>query len=322
MKDIDVLALGELLIDFTENGLSEQGNGLYEANPGGAPCNVLAILNRLGKKTAFIGKVGDDGFGRMLKKTLDSLGIDTEGLCLDNRYHTTLSIVHTDETGDRDFSFYRDPGADEMLTEEDVDPDLIRRSRIFHFGSLSMTHESSRAATRKAVRIAKEDGQLLSFDPNYRSTLWESETLAKEQMAYGFSQCDILKISEEELELVTGTDDIDSGVKILRMQYPQIRLLNVTAGKEGAYSYYKDLTVFVPGFTLGGTIETTGAGDTFGGSVLNYVLGHGIEDLTKENLREMLRFANAAAYLITTRKGALRVMPEKEQIEKILRENP
>ena len=322
MKDIDVLALGELLIDFTENGLSEQGNGLYEANPGGAPCNVLAILNRLGKKTAFIGKVGDDGFGRLLKKTLDSLGIDTEGLHLDGRYHTTLSIVHTDETGDRDFSFYRDPGADMMLMEEEVDPDLIRRSRIFHFGSLSMTHESNRAATKKAIRIAKEDGQLLSFDPNYRMTLWTSEALAKEQMAYGFSQCDILKISEEELELVTGTDDIDCGVKILRMQYPQIRLLNVTAGKEGAYSYYKDLTVFVPGFTLGGTIETTGAGDTFGGSVLNYVLDHGIEDLTKENLREMLRFANAAAYLITTRKGALRVMPEKEQIEKILRENP
>lgn len=322
MRDIDVLALGELLIDFTGSGISEQGNGLFEANPGGAPCNVLAILNKLGKKTAFIGKVGNDAFGRMLKKTLEELGIGTEGLFLDDVYHTTLALVHTDETGDRDFTFYRDPGADVMLTADEVDPKLIKRAKIFHFGSLSLTHDTARAATKKAVSLAKEDGRIISYDPNYRDTLWKDEETAKEQMAWGLAQCDILKISGEELALMTGTADIDAGAQILRRQYPQIRLFNVTAGRDGSYSYYRNLTAFEPGFLLGGTIETTGAGDTFGGAVLNYVLEHGLDALTGENLHEMLRFANAAAYLVTTKKGALRVMPKPEEIQSLLRENP
>ena len=321
MKDIDVLALGELLIDFTSNGLSEQGNGLFEANPGGAPCNVLAILNKLGKKTAFVGKVGNDGFGRMLKKTLEDLAINTEGLLLDDVYHTTLALVHTAENGDRDFSFYRDPGADVMLTADEVDPELLKRAKIFHYGTLSMTHDGVRAATQKAIEIAKADGQLLSFDPNYREPLWKTVDMAKEQISYGLSQCDILKISEEELELMTGTADIDEGVKILWGKHPNIKLFNVTAGGAGSYSFYKDMKAFQPGFKLGGTIETTGAGDTFGGAVLDYVLEHDIDALTEENLNEMLRFANAAAYLVTTRKGALRSMPEKEQIDEILANN-
>lgn len=321
MKDIDVLALGELLIDFTSNGLSEQGNGLFEANPGGAPCNVLAILNKLGKKTAFVGKVGNDGFGRMLKKTLEDLAINTEGLLLDDVYHTTLALVHTDENGDRDFSFYRDPGADVMLTADEVDPELLKRAKIFHYGTLSMTHDGVRAATQKAIEIAKADGQLLSFDPNYREPLWKTADMAKEQISYGLSQCDILKISEEELELMTGTADIDEGVKILWGKHPNIKLFNVTAGGAGSYSFYKDMKAFQPGFKLGGTIETTGAGDTFGGAVLDYVLEHDIDALTEDNLNEMLRFSNAAAYLVTTRKGALRSMPEKEQIDEILANN-
>lgn len=321
MKDIDVLALGELLIDFTSNGLSEQGNGLFEANPGGAPCNVLAILNKLGKKTAFVGKVGNDGFGRMLKKTLEDLAINTEGLMLDDVYHTTLALVHTDENGDRDFSFYRDPGADVMLTADEVDPELLKRAKIFHYGTLSMTHDGVRAATQKAIEIAKADGQLLSFDPNYREPLWKTADMAKEQISYGLSKCDILKISEEELELMTGTADIDEGVKILWEKHPNIKLFNVTAGGAGSYSFYKDMKAFQPGFQLGGTIETTGAGDTFGGAVLDYVLEHDIDALTEDNLNEMLRFANAAAYLVTTRKGALRSMPEKEQIDEILANN-
>lgn len=321
MKDIDVLALGELLIDFTSNGLSEQGNGLFEANPGGAPCNVLAILNKLGKKTAFVGKVGNDGFGRMLKKTLEDLAINTEGLLLDDVYHTTLALVHTDENGDRDFSFYRDPGADVMLTADEVDSELLKRAKIFHYGTLSMTHDGVRAATQKAIEIAKADGQLLSFDPNYREPLWKTADMAKEQISYGLSQCDILKISEEELELMTGTADIDEGVKILWGKHPNIKLFNVTAGGAGSYSFYKDMKAFQPGFKLGGTIETTGAGDTFGGAVLDYVLEHDIDALTEDNLNEMLRFANAAAYLVTTRKGALRSMPEKEQIDEILANN-
>ena len=321
MKDIDVLALGELLIDFSSNGLSEQGNGLFEADPGGAPCNVLVILNKLGKKTAFVGKVGNDGFGRMLKKTLEDLAINTEGLLLDDVYHTTLALVHTDENGDRDFSFYRDPGADVMLTADEVDPELLKRAKIFHYGTLSMTHDGVRAATQKAIEIAKADGQLLSFDPNYREPLWKTADMAKEQISYGLSQCDILKISEEELELMTGTADIDEGVKILWGKHPNIKLFNVTAGGAGSYSFYKDMKAFQPGFKLGGTIETTGAGDTFGGAVLDYVLEHDIDALTEDNLNEMLRFANAAAYLVTTRKGALRSMPEKEQIDEILANN-
>ena len=205
-----------------------------------------------------------------------------------------------------------------MLTEDEVDPDLIRRAKIFHYGTLSMTHDGVRKATRKAIDTAKADHMLLSFDPNYRPPLWKSEELAKE-IAYGLSQCDILKISEEELELMTGTKDIDAGVKMFRETYPNIKLLNVTAGAEGSYSYCNGHRVFVPGFLLGGTIETTGAGDTFGGAVLNYVLDHDLASLTEENLTEMLRFANAAAYLITTRKGALRSMPERSQIEEILK---
>ena len=255
MKDIDVLALGELLIDFTSNGLSEQGNGLFEANPGGAPCNVLAILNKLGKKTAFVGKVGNDGFGRMLKKTLEDLAINTEGLLLDDVYHTTLALVHTDENGDRDFSFYRDPGADVMLTADEVDPELLKRAKIFHYGTLSMTHDGVRAATQKAIEIAKADGQLLSFDPNYREPLWKTADMAKEQISYGLSQCDILKISEEELELMTGTADIDEGVKILWEKHPNIKLFNVTAGGAGSYSFYKDMKAFQPGFKLGGQLR-------------------------------------------------------------------
>ena len=256
-----------------------------------------------------------------MKKTLEDLAINTEGLLLDDVYHTTLALVHTDENGDRDFSFYRDPGADVMLTADEVDPELLKRAKIFHYGTLSMTHDGVRAATQKAIGIAKADGQLLSFDPNYREPLWKTADMAKEQISYGLSQCDILKISEEELELMTGTADIDEGVKILWEKHPNIKLFNVTAGGAGSYSFYKDMKAFQPGFKLGGTIETTGAGDTFGGAVLDYVLEHDIDALTEDNLNEMLRFANAAAYLVTTRKGALRSMPEKEQIDEILANN-
>ena len=187
----DVTALGELLIDFTENGMSSQNNPIFEANPGGAPCNVLAMLNKLGNTTAFVGKVGKDHLGTMLKDKVTNLGIDTRYLYQDESIHTTLAFVHTAEDGDRDFSFYRNPGADMMLTEAEVDEDLIRTSRIFHFGTLSMTHEGVRSATKKAVSIAKENKVLISFDPNLREPLWNSLDEAKEQVGYGMSQCDI-----------------------------------------------------------------------------------------------------------------------------------
>lgn len=315
----DVVALGELLIDFTENGLSGQGNPLLEANPGGAPCNVLAMLNRLGKKTAFIGKVGNDQFGKMLKEVVEESGTDVSGLAMDEQVHTTLAFVHTFPDGDREFSFYRNPGADMMLTKEEVDPELIKKARIFHFGTLSSTHAGVREATRYAIDVAKENGLLVSFDPNLREPLWESLDQAKEEILYGMSKCDILKISDNEMEFMTGTTDYNKGVEMLREQF-DIPLICVTLGKEGSRAFYKDMIVEAAPFVREDTIETTGAGDTFEACTLNYILEHGLEDLTEENLKEMLTFANAGASIITTRKGALKVMPEKEEIEKVIRE--
>ena len=312
-KTIDVTALGELLIDFTENGTSAQGNPSLEVNPGGAPCNVLAMLQKLGKQTAFIGKVGDDMFGRQLTEAVSSVGVDTRALLVDKEVHTTLAFVHTYPDGDRDFSFYRNPGADMMLTKEDVDEDLIRSSRIFHFGTLSSTHEGVREATRYAIDVAKEAGDLISFDPNLRPPLWSSLDDAKKEIEYGLGKCDILKISDNEVEFLFGTTDYDLGAKLLKEKY-NIPLILITLGPDGSRAYYKDMRVEVAPFLQDNTIETTGAGDTFCASSLNYVLEHDLNHLTEENLKELLTFANAAASLITTKKGALKVMPEKDEV--------
>lgn len=317
-KSYDVVALGELLIDFTENGTSSQGNPVLEANPGGAPCNVLAMLNRLGHQTGFIGKVGQDMFGRQLESALEEVGIDTEGLVKDEKIHTTLAFVHTLEGGDRDFSFYRNPGADMMLTESELNDGMIENCRIFHFGSLSMTDEICRKATKKAIHLAKESGALISFDPNLREPLWESLEAAREQIAYGLSQCDILKISDNEIQWFTGEQDYDKGVACLLANYP-IRLVLVSLGKEGSRAYMDGIRVQAAPFLQENTIETTGAGDTFCACVLHYVLEQGFRSYSEEEMKAMLTFANAAASLITTRKGALRVMPERQEIEGLCR---
>lgn len=314
MKRFDVAALGELLIDFTENGTSGQGNPVYEANPGGAPCNVLAMLNKLGRKTAFIGKVGRDIFGNRLKEVLDEVGIDTTNLIMDRDVRTTLAFVETLPGGDRDFSFYRNPGADMMLKEEELQEELIRSAELFHFGTLSMTHEEVRRATKKAVAIARESGALISFDPNLRPPLWGSLDAAKEQAEYGFSQCDILKISDNEIQWFTGEEDFDAGIRKLREQY-DIPLIMLSMGRDGSRAYYRDLRVEVAPFLQDTTIETTGAGDTFGACCLHYVLKYGLNNLDGEKLTEILTFANAAASIVTTRRGALRVMPEAEEVE-------
>ena len=314
----DVCAIGEMLIDFTECGVSDQGNPLWEANPGGAPCNVLAMLNKLGRRTAFIGKIGRDVYGDQLRKTASDAGIDTTGLLSDESVHTTLAIVHRLENGDRDFSFYRNPGADMMLREDELPVSIIESCRIFHFGTLSMTHEGVRRATEKAISIAKNAGALISFDPNLRPPLWPSLALAKECIAWGLAQCDILKIADNELEFMTGETDFDRGAAALKSAFPNIKLLNVTAGAEGSYCYYNGLRVFVPAFTLGGTIETTGAGDTFGACVLNDVLDNGMANRSAASLENMLRFANAAAYIVTTRRGVIRSLPEPSEIEALL----
>ena len=316
---MDVVALGELLIDFTENGTSAQDNKLFEANPGGAPCNVLAMLQKLGHQTAFIGKVGQDAFGRLLVDAVKEQGIDTTGVRYDDNVHTTLAFVQTAADGDRDFSFYRNPGADMMLTKEEIQEDLIRNSKVFHFGTLSSTHEGVREATRYAIDVAKEAGCLVSFDPNLRPPLWKTLEDARKEIEYGLSKTDILKISDNEVEFLCGTSDYDEGAKMLIEKY-NIPFVCVTLGKDGSRAYYKGMRVDVPGFVQKNTIETTGAGDTFCGCMLHYIIQHGLEDLTEENLRELLTFANAAASVITTRKGALAVMPSKEEVEELLRE--
>lgn len=316
-KEYDVTALGELLIDFTENGISSQGNVLLEANPGGAPCNVLAMLGKLGKKTAFIGKVGQDHFGDMLRKTIESAGINSDGLVTDRAVHTTLAFVHTHPDGDRDFSFYRNPGADMMLGKEEVASDKIRASRIFHFGTLSFTHERVREASQYALQCAKEAKTLISFDPNLREGLWEDLGDARKAMEYGMECCDILKIADNELLFLTGDTDYDKGALFLQEKY-QIPLVCVTLGKNGSRAYYKGMAAAADPFLQENTIETTGAGDTFTGCMLNTVLEKGLDRLTQEDIRQMLRFANAGAALITTKRGALRVMPDKEEIEALL----
>ena len=315
-KKYDVIALGELLIDFTMNGQSEQGNNMFEACPGGAPCNVLALLNKMGKKTAFIGKVGKDQFGALLRDTITEAGIDASNLMVDENVNTTLAFVHTFPDGDREFSFYRNPGADMMLTADEVNPEVVKDTKDFHFGTLAMTHEGVREATKKAVETAKANGCLVSFDPNLRPPLWRSLDLAKEQMEYGFGKCDILKISDNEIQFVSGKEDYDEGIAYLQETY-NIPLILLTMGKDGSRAYYKGMRVERPGFSVK-AIETTGAGDTFCGSSLNYLVDHDFENLTEEQLGEMLTFANAAAALVTTKKGAIKAMPVKEEVLELI----
>lgn len=317
-KKYDVIALGELLIDFTSSGKSEQGNELFEANPGGAPCNVLAMLQKMGRKTAFIGKVGEDEFGWRLKETIRSVGIESSHVRMDPTVHTTLAFVHKLANGDRDFSFYRNPGADICLTEKEVEEDFLREGKIFHFGTLSMTHENVRKATEKAIAIAEKYNILRSFDPNLREPLWENLEQAKVQMRYGFTHCDILKISDNEVQFVTGKKDLNEGMRQILAEYPNIVLACLTMGKEGSRAFYKEHVVEKPRFCCN-SIETTGAGDTFCGSMLHDVLQYGIEGFDENKLEEMLVFANAAAALVTTRKGALCSMPDREEVEELIR---
>lgn len=312
MKKYDVVALGELLIDFIMSGK------LFEANPGGAPCNVLAMLNKLNKKTSFIGKVGKDQFGNLLRNAIKEAGISDDNLLVDEKIPTTLAFVHTLPDGDRDFSFYRNPGADMMLSENDVCKEMICDAKIFHFGTLSMTHEGVRKATIKALEIAKNNDMLISLDPNLREPLWDNLDNAREQMLKAVSYCDILKISDNEIQFLTGEEDYDTGIDKLRKQF-DIKLICLTMGKDGSRAYYKNMRVEMPGFAQK-VVDTTGAGDTFCGCVLSYICDNGIDDLNEDNLKEMLEFANAAASIVTTRKGALCSMPEITEINDLLGE--
>ena len=313
----DVVALGELLIDFTPGAISDQGNPTFEANPGGAPCNVLSMLGRLGHKTAFIGKVGEDMFGRMLAGAITECGISAEGLHFDPDVNTTLAFVQKLPNGDRDFSFYRKPGADMMLREEEISEELIAGAKIFHFGTLSMTHPGVEAATKRAIDYAEKHGVVRSFDPNLRPPLWKDLEDAKKAIRYGLAHCDVLKISDNEIQWLTGEEDFTAGVNALRAEF-DIALILVSMGPDGSRAYTKECMVEVPARLNPNTVETTGAGDTFCACVLHDVLENGLEAFTQERLEKMLDLANAAASIVTTRRGALRVMPTVEEIQAIL----
>jgi fructokinase len=315
VRKFDVAAIGEMLIDLVEFGKSAQGNPIFEANPGGAPCNVLAMLSRLGRKTAFIGKVGKDAFGMQLQSALMEAGI-SDHLAFAKQVRTTLAMVHRLPNGDRDFSFYRNPGADMLLEKDEIDSTVLEDAKIVHFCTISLSREPARSATKHAVSFAKKAGCLVSFDPNIRMPLWDSEEELKEEMEWGLSKCDILKISDNEITFCTGFDDYGKAVAKLREKHG-IPLIFVTLGKDGSIAFYKDSVVAAPSFPNAITLDATGAGDAFCGCALHCLLENGLNDLDSFQLLETLKFANAGASLVTQRKGALRAMPGFEEIHKL-----
>ncbi len=314
---LDGVALGELLIDFTPCGLSPSGSPVLEQNPGGAPANVLAAMAKLNKKSAFIGMVGKDQFGLFLKDVLQNNGIDIRGLKFSQTVHTTLAFVHLTPGGDRSFSFYRNPGADMMLGPGDIDYDLIKEAKVFHFGSISMTGEPSRSATLAALKFAKENGIKISYDPNYRPPLWSSEPQAVSIMKSGLEYADILKVSETELELLTGTADLEKGSAILdEMGVPVIL---VTLGAEGCYYRYPGGAGHIPTFQVQ-VVDTTGAGDAFLGGILYHLSGltlGEIHNLSQNEFQKIVTFANAVGALTTTKKGAIPALPDLEAVGRL-----
>ena len=308
---IDLVALGEILIDFTPSGVNRQGIALFARNPGGAPANVLAMNTKLGGSSAFIGKVGNDAFGAYLKSVLQSHDIDTGGMVTDDEIPTTLAFVQLDESGDRSFTFYRKPGADLRLRESEVRKDLIDGCGIFHFGSLSLTDEPCRSATQAAVRYAKARGKIISFDPNYRPSLWQDEDSARRWMAYGMEYADILKVSGEEMTLLTGERDPETGS--LRLLELGPKAVFVTMGEHG--SYYRNAAChgLAPAYAVQ-TVDTTGAGDAFMGAMLWQLRGRSRQEIGTLDLGGLAAFANAAGSLTTTRSGAIPALPTYEEI--------
>lgn len=317
-REYDVIALGELLVDFNALHSNDFDSVVYESNPGGAPCNVLAMLSNLQKRTAFIGKVGDDFLGHALQQRIVRMGISTEGLSKDKKRNTTLAFLNDSKTYPHQYLFYRNRTADMNLDEGDVDADMLSRTRIFHFGSLSFTHKRCRKATRKAIKAAKSKHQLISFDPNYRPVLWPGEEEARKWMLYGCSVCDILKVEASELAFITQQTTIQNGVDFLQKHY-SISLILVTSGEAGSQAFMGNRKVYQEAFLTNRTIDTTGAGDTFLGCCLAYILEQGME-LSDHQLQEMLFRANAAASLETTRKGAIRAMPTQAELEDYLKQ--
>lgn len=308
----DIVAVGEVLIDLTQVGVNERGIPQFSANPGGAPANLAVAAARLGASTAFVGKVGNDGYGTYLRGVLAENHVDTTGMLVDTKEHTTLAVVSVDETGERSFSFYRDPSADVNLKAEEIPENLLKETKILHFGSVSLTAEPSRSATLYAARIARENGALVSYDPNYRASLWRDEATAVAQMKAALPLCDILKISDEELPLLSGTTDPEKGSAILAQN--GIRLIFITLGADGAFFRLGNQTGSVPG-TKVKVGDTNGAGDTFFGAALSKLVGEDLNTLTLERLSEIAAFANKAASITTSRRGAIPAMPTLSEVQ-------
>jgi fructokinase len=306
--------LGELLIDFTPSGVNDQGVALFARNPGGAPANLLAMVNKLGGRTAFIGKVGDDEFGRFLEQTLAGAGIDTGGLILDPAYRTTLAFVHLSESGDRSFSFYRREGADLMLRWEEVNKSIIDDSKLFHFGSVSLSGRPCRDTVHEAVCYAQSRGKIISYDPNYRPLLWPGETAAKTEIGKFLGSADILKVSEEEMILLAGETELEKGASLLLEKGPAIVL--VSLGAKGAYYRCAAGSGLLPAYDVK-TIDTTGAGDAFLGAALFRLRDKSraeLKAISTEELADIVDFANAAGSLATAKKGAIPALPTAEEI--------
>ena len=312
----EVVALGEALIDFTPMGVSENGNPIFERNPGGAPANVLSLLSKLGISTAFIGKVGDDMFGRALKSIFDRIGINTENMILSKSYNTTLTFVDLDKTGDRSFCFVRNYGADKMLEQCELDFSLLDSAKVFHFGGVTLTEEPARSTTLAAAAEAKKRGLLISYDPNFRPPLWNKD--AAEILLKGVKLADILKVSDEECQLLSGKDSLSEGSEYLSMVYG-VKLIFVTMGAKGSAFRFGKYYVEQPAFEVQ-TVDTTGAGDAFMGGILYSILKSGkcFSDLTVQDISAYMEFANAAGSLVTTKKGAILSMPSLSQINELL----
>lgn len=309
-----IIALGEILIDFTPRGVSENSNALFERNPGGAPCNVLATMSKFGRKTGFIGKVGADDFGYFLRDVMMQNRINIDNLYVTDKYPTTLAIVHLNEQGDRSFSFYRNNSADVMLDVDDIDATSIANSRIFHFGSLSLTDNPARDATLKALDIAKEKNVVISYDPNLRPPLWDSLDRAKEMMVHGLRYANVVKMSQEELEFITGKNELIDGCESIMKQYGT-KLIFVTLGSDGAFYYHKNAYKKIDTYDVE-VVDTTGAGDIFMGAALHKLLEYNLDldSLTEQNLDEICWFANVAGALSTTKTGAIPSIPSLEEI--------
>lgn len=314
----DVVAVGEILIDFTPSGTNELGITLFACNPGGAPANVLAMHSKLGGKTAFIGKVGEDMFGKFLTRTLQEAGIDVSGIVSTAQAPTTLAFVQLDEHGDRSFSFYRNPGADICLTPAEVSEKLRESCRIFHFGSVSLTNEPARSATLTGVQTAKQAGAVISYDPNYRPLLWQDETAAIAEMNDAVQYADIIKVSDEEMTLLTGKTDLEEGADALLAR--GVSLVLVTLGAKGAFCKNARGSVHSAAFDVQ-TVDTTGAGDAFLGAMLYCLRGKStarLQALGRMEMQTMLNFANAAGSLATAQKGAIPAMPTLQEIKHCL----